>query len=79
MCGAHIPNSKGWVMLAGLDARNRLAYQLDEVAGMVGKHARTLKRWAEQGTFPKPFKQGGCLFVLADDLTAWVDEQRRGK
>ena len=63
-----------------MPAEQRLMYPLAEVAAMFGRlNVRTLKRWAEQGKFPKLLKLGGCLFVLADELTTWVEERRRGK
>lgn len=49
----------------------------DQVEAATGRKLLTLRRAADQGAFPAPIKLRGRYYWLADDLTAWIEQQRQ--
>lgn len=50
---------------------------LQRIAKELGKHPRTLKRWADKGKFPQIVACVAGRFVRKADLTAWAAKLKR--
>ena len=47
-------------------------YGLQSVASLCGVSERTIQRWIQNGTFPKPQTIGGMLRWSCTDVRAWL-------
>ena len=56
-----------------LDARERLAYTRDDVAGLLQVSLRHVAAMNSSGRLPRPIRLGRAVRWLADELHAWLE------
>jgi len=50
-----------------------------DVARLFGVSVRTVHRWRQSRTFPKPLLVGSVVRFLEEDVLAWAEENREDK